>query len=76
MPTSDRFWYGPQVYTFHMFQHLVDLAAYQLHVSLYRFDLAHYLAGQPLRIMMQVRRLPRGGMQTPVVTCCSVSSAE
>ena len=41
-----------------MFQHLVDLAAYELHTSVYRFDLAHYLAGQPLRIMMQVRRKP------------------
>ncbi len=45
----------PQVYTFHMFQHQVDLADYELHVSFYRFGLAHHLAGQPLRFMMQVR---------------------
>jgi len=38
-----------------MFQHQVDLADYALHISFYRFGLAHHLAGQPLRFMMQVR---------------------
>ena len=38
-----------------MFQDQVDLAGYELNLSDYRFDLAHHLAGQPLRFMMQVR---------------------
>ena len=38
-----------------MFQDQVDLAGYELNLSDYRFDLAHHLAGQPLRFMMQAR---------------------
>ena len=44
-----------QVYTFHLFQHLVDLSAYHLDLTVYHFDLAHYLDGQPLQFMMRTR---------------------
>lgn len=43
------------VYTFHIFQHLVDLGSYELDLSLYKFDLATYLDGQPLQFMMRER---------------------
>ena len=38
-----------KVYTFHIFQHLVDCSTYELDLSVYRFDLTHYLDGQPLQ---------------------------
>ena len=47
-----------QVYTFHLFQHLVDLSTYELDLSVYRFDLTHYLDGQPLQFMMRTRSNP------------------
>ena len=39
-----------KVYTFHIFQHLVDCSTYELDLSVYRFDLTHYLDGQPLQV--------------------------
>ena len=39
-----------RVYTFHIFQHLVDCSTYELDLSVYRFDLTHYLDGQPLQV--------------------------
>lgn len=43
------------MYTFHIFQHLVNLSTYELDLSVYRFDLTHYLDGQPLQFMMRPR---------------------
>ena len=64
-----------QVYTLHMFQHQVDLADYELPLSVYRFDLARYLAGQPLRIMMQVRARPQlcAASRSDDRACCQSS---
>ena len=44
-----------QVYTFHLFQHMVDLSTYELDLALSRFDLTRYLDGQPLQFMMRMR---------------------
>ncbi len=41
-----------KVYTFHIFQHLVDCSTYELDLSVYRFDLTHYLDGQPLQVCL------------------------
>lgn len=45
------------VYTFHFWQHLLDLAAWQLSTGFATFDLRRHLAGQPLRAMAE---LPSG----------------
>lgn len=44
-----------QIYTFHIFQHMVDLSTYELDLSVSRFDLTRYLDGQPLQFMMRTR---------------------
>ena len=44
-----------QIYTFHIFQHMVDLSTYELDLSFSRFDMTHYLDGQPLQFMMRTR---------------------
>lgn len=43
------------VFTLSFYQHFVDVARYDLDVRLWRFDLARYLAGQPLQLMMRRR---------------------
>jgi hypothetical protein len=50
-----------KVYTFWIYQHLVNLGTYELDLSVYRFDLAHYLDGQPMQFMMR----PRGDKARP-----------
>lgn len=44
-----------QVYTFHLFQHMVDLSTCELDLAVSRFDLTRYLDGQPLQFMMRTR---------------------
>lgn len=42
------------VWTFHIHQHIVDMSTFTLHV-LRRFDITHYLNGQPLQSMIKDR---------------------
>jgi hypothetical protein len=42
------------VYTFHFWQHLLDLAACRLNFAFASFDLARHLNRQPLRLMAQL----------------------
>ncbi|KAK9846357.1 hypothetical protein WJX81_002348 [Elliptochloris bilobata] len=43
------------VYTFHFWQHLLDLASLQLATPIYRIDLATHLDGQPLQLLACTR---------------------
>lgn len=45
------------VWTFHIHQHIVDMSTFTLHV-LRRFDITHYLNGQPLQSMIKDRCVP------------------
>lgn len=39
------------VYTFHFWQHLLDLSSYELDMSIKQFSLSRHLGGQPLQLM-------------------------
>ena len=41
------------VWTFHLYQHFVDMAKYELDMAMYRFDLTRNLDGQPLQFMFK-----------------------
>ena len=44
-----------QVYTFHFWQHLLDMASLQLATPLMRINLAAHLDGQPLQLLACLR---------------------
>ncbi len=50
--------YSPDyVWTFEIYQHFVDMAAYELDM-IHRFDLTRHLDGQPLQFMIKDRCVP------------------
>lgn len=59
---SGRVFSTEHVYTFYLYQHLVDLSQYRLHM-VGSFDLTSHLNGQPLRFMMT--------NEATGETCCS-----
>ena len=42
------------IYTFHFWQHLLDLATWKLSIGYAKFDLHRHLNRQPLRLMAQL----------------------
>lgn len=43
------------VYTFHFWQHLLDLSTYELDMSIRQFSLSRHLGGQPLQLMAKTK---------------------
>uniref|UniRef100_A0A7S1X0F6 Domain of unknown function at the cortex 1 domain-containing protein n=1 Tax=Tetraselmis chuii TaxID=63592 RepID=A0A7S1X0F6_9CHLO len=41
------------LYTFHFWQHLLDLSAYELDMGVAQFDISSHLNGQPLQLMVK-----------------------
>jgi hypothetical protein len=53
------------LYTFHFWQHLLDLSAYELDMGVAQFDISSHLNGQPLQLM--VKQQSTGTLLTFVV---------
>jgi len=57
-----RFFETHHIYTFHFWQHLLDLSTYELDMGVAAFDIASSLDGQPLQLMVKQQSTGRSRM--------------
>ena len=60
---EDLYWEPGLVYTYHVYQHIIDFSQFKLNVAgLFGLDVAFVLDGQPLQVTVRDLLVSSGGM--------------